>query len=124
MLLKRLTPCLFIFAVALFLINSANLFPYNLYPSLIIIFYAILMESIRYMLAHKAKIRLIIIWLFAIIVPPVWNANWMILLYGEKPPIVSYDVALPATWMFITIILYIYSISVSLIETFEIRKKK
>jgi hypothetical protein len=81
------------------------------------------MESIRYMLAHKAKIRLIIIWLFAIMVPPVWNANWMILLYGEKPPIVSYDVSLPATWMFITIILYIYSISVSLIETFEIRKK-
>jgi hypothetical protein len=123
MLLKRLIPCFFIFAVALFLINSANPFPYNLYPSLIIIFYSILMEAIRYVLTPQVKIRIMIIWLFAIIVPPVWNANWMILLYGEKPPIVSYDVALSATWMFMTILLYIYSISVSLIETFGTRKK-
>jgi hypothetical protein len=123
MLLKRLIPCLFIFAVALFLINSAHPFPYNLYPSLIIIFYSILMEAIRYVLTPQVKIRMMIIWLFAIIVPPVWNANWMILLYGEKPPIVSYDVALSATWMFMTILLYIYSISVSLIETFGTRKK-
>jgi hypothetical protein len=123
MLLKRLIPCLFIFAVALFLMNSANPFPYNLYPSLIIIFYSILMEAIRYVLTPQVKIRMMIIWLFAIIVPPVWNANWMILLYGEKPPIVSYDVALSATWMFMTILLYTYSISVSLIETFGTRKK-
>jgi hypothetical protein len=123
MLLKRLIPCFFIFAVALFLINSAHPFPYNLYPSLIIIFYSILMEAIRYVLTPQVKIRMMIIWLFAIIAPPVWNANWMILLYGEKPPIVSYDVALSATWMFMTILLYIYSISVSLIETFGTRKK-
>jgi hypothetical protein len=115
-------PFLGIFGMAFFLTGSVNPFPYNIYPSLIIIIYSIIMEVITRTLLFKRAIRLIIIWFFAIIVPPVWNVIGIGWLFGKNPPITSYDVALPAMWIFITIILYIYSISVALVETFQ-RKK-
>jgi hypothetical protein len=117
---KLSIPFFYILAIAVLSISSpTDPFPYSIYPSLIILGYSILMEFIIYTLPYQRTIRLVVIWFFAIIVPPVWNGIGIGWLYGEKPPIASYDVALPVIWIFITIILYVYSIPVSLIETFR-----
>jgi hypothetical protein len=119
LLSRRVVPFLGVFTVSLFLASSDNPFPYNLYPPLIIISYSIFMEIITFILPRKRTIRLIGIWLLAIILPPVWTANGIIVLYGKKPPMASYDVLLPMLWILITLAIYIYSISVSLMETFQ-----
>jgi hypothetical protein len=100
-------------------VGSTDPFPYNIYPSLIVIGYSILMEAITHVLPYQRTIRLAVIWFVAVVTPPVWTIIGIAWLYGEKPPIASYDVALTAMWFFITIILYMYSIFVSLTETFR-----
>jgi hypothetical protein len=99
LLSKRAVPFLGIFIIALFFIGSGTPFPFNFYPALIIIIYSILMELITLILPRQRTIRLIVIWLFSIIPPPVITANGIILLYGEKPQIASYDVLLPMMWV-------------------------
>jgi hypothetical protein len=119
LLSKRLIPFFLVSAFSLSLFDSTKPFPANSCPFLIIFSYAVITELIIYFLPRQRIIRLWTIWLFAIMVPPVWTFNGIILLYGSKPPIASADVLLPMLWMFITVVIYTFSISVSLRETFQ-----
>jgi hypothetical protein len=57
------------------------------------------------------------IWLSAIILPPVWAAIGIIALYGNRSS-VDDDVVVMMLWISITMTIYTYSFPISLIETF------
>ena len=115
---NRLVSLIFLLLIAALFSIGSNPFPYNLYPTFLIISYAIFVEIILQVLPSQGVIRIMGLWFIVLIPPPVWTAQGIILLY-PKPPIASYDVLLPMLWILITILLYIYSIAVSLMQIFH-----
>lgn len=102
--------------------SSTEPFPYNLYEALLIASYPIFMEFSLYVLPIKGIIRLVAVWLFAIVLPPAWAGLGIILLFPEPQKIfASYDVLLPFLWIFVVMIFYVYSIALLILETIQAR---
>lgn len=102
--------------------SSTEPFPYNPYEALLIASYPIFMEFSLYVLPIKGIIRLVAVWLFAIVLPPAWAGLGIILLFPEPQKIfASYDVLLPFLWIFVVMIFYVYSIALLILETIQAR---
>lgn len=67
--------------------SSTEPFPYNPYEALLIASYPIFMEFSLYVLPIKGIIRLVAVWLFAIVLPPAWAGLGIILLFPETQKI-------------------------------------
>ncbi len=78
-------------------------------------------EGFLHILPNKGATRLALLWLVALVSPPVWSGWGLGLLFAGLERFGSWDIALPWFWMICTVVLYVHAVAISVVETIQSR---
>ncbi len=114
---------LVLLAAGLVFVLGMNIFPYNLYHTLLIISFVGAMKGIRYFPQRKRIARFILLFFCATYLPILWVGAWYSFIYPNPRDIASYDVALSFTGAANLYLLWAYSIPILILEITETKSK-